>query len=44
LYPAPSIIKIIQPKRMKMVGNLARMGEKRNVHKLLMLSQRERGR
>jgi hypothetical protein len=35
LYSSPSIIRIIKLKRMKWVGHVARMGEKRNVYRLL---------
>jgi hypothetical protein len=31
LYSSPSIIGIIKSRRMRWVGNVARMGEKRNV-------------
>jgi hypothetical protein len=36
LYPSPSIIRIIKSRRMRWAGNLARMGEKRNVYRLLL--------
>jgi hypothetical protein len=31
-YPSSSIIRIIRPRRMRWVGHIARMGEKRNVY------------
>jgi hypothetical protein len=31
LYSSPSIIRIIKSRRMRWAGNVARMGEKRNV-------------
>jgi hypothetical protein len=36
LYSSPSIIKIIKWRRMRWAGHVARMGEKRNVYKLLV--------
>jgi hypothetical protein len=36
LYSSPSIIKIIKSRRMRWVGHVARMGEKRNVCRLLV--------
>jgi hypothetical protein len=36
LYSSPSIIRIIKSRRMKWVGHVARMGEKRNAYKLLV--------
>jgi hypothetical protein len=35
LYSSPSIIRIIKSKRMKWARHVARMGEKRNVYRLL---------
>jgi hypothetical protein len=35
LYSSPSIIRIIKLRRMRWAGQVARMGEKRNVHRLL---------
>jgi hypothetical protein len=35
LYSLPSVIGIIKSKRMKWVGYVARMGEKKNAYKLL---------
>jgi hypothetical protein len=43
LYSSPSIIRIIKSRRrMRWAGHVARMGEKRNVYRLLVGSQRER--
>jgi hypothetical protein len=42
LYSSPSIIRIIKPRRMRWAGHIARMGEKRNTHRLLWESQRKR--
>jgi hypothetical protein len=35
LYSLPSIIRIIKSRRMRWVGHVTRMGEKRNVYRLL---------
>jgi hypothetical protein len=36
LYSSPSIIRIIKTRRMRWTGHVARMGEKRNVYRLLV--------
>jgi hypothetical protein len=36
LYFSPSIIRIVKSRRMKWAGHVARKGEKRNVHRLLV--------
>jgi hypothetical protein len=36
LYSSPSIIRIIKSRRMRWAGHVARMGEKRNVNRLLV--------
>jgi hypothetical protein len=36
LYSSPSIIRIIKSRRMSWAGHVARMGEKRNVYRLLV--------
>jgi hypothetical protein len=36
LYSSPSIIRIIKSRRMRWAGHVARMGEKRNVCRLLV--------
>jgi hypothetical protein len=36
LYSSPRIIRIIKSKRMRWVGHVARMGEKRNAYRLLV--------
>jgi hypothetical protein len=36
LYSSPSIIRIIKSRRMRWVGHVARMGERRNVYRLLV--------
>jgi hypothetical protein len=36
LYSSPSINRIIKSKRMRWAGHVARMGEKRNVYRLLV--------
>jgi hypothetical protein len=36
LYSLPSIIRIMKSRRMRWAGHVARMGEKRNVYRLLV--------
>jgi hypothetical protein len=36
LYSSPNIIRIIKSRRMRWAGHVARMGEKRNVYRLLV--------
>jgi hypothetical protein len=36
LYSSPSIIRLIKSRRMRWAGHVARMGEKRNVYRLLV--------
>jgi hypothetical protein len=36
LYSSPSIIRIIKSRRLRLAGHVARMGEKRNVYRLLV--------
>jgi hypothetical protein len=36
LYSSPSKIRIIKSRRMRWAGHVARMGEKRNVYRLLV--------
>jgi hypothetical protein len=36
LYSSPSIVRIIDSRRMRWMGHVARMGEKRNVYRLLV--------
>jgi hypothetical protein len=36
LYSSPSIIRFIKSRRMRWAGHVARMGEKRNVYRLLV--------
>jgi hypothetical protein len=36
LYSSPSIIRIIKSRRMRWVGHVARMGEKRNAYTILV--------
>jgi hypothetical protein len=36
LYSLPSIIRITKSRRMRWAGHVARMGEKRNVYRLLV--------
>jgi hypothetical protein len=43
LYFLPSIIRIVKAKRMRWAGHVARMGEKRNVYRLLVGKPEGRG-
>jgi hypothetical protein len=36
LYSSPSIIRIIKSRRIRLADHVARMGEKRNVYRLLV--------
>jgi hypothetical protein len=36
LYSSPSVIRIIKSRRMRWAGHVARMGEKKDVHRLLV--------
>jgi hypothetical protein len=36
LYSSPNIIRIIKSRRMRLAGHVTRMGEKRNVYRLLV--------
>jgi hypothetical protein len=36
MYSSPSIIRIMKSRRMRWVGHVARMGEKRNMYRLLV--------
>jgi hypothetical protein len=36
LYSSPSTIKILKSRRMRWAGHVARMGERRNVYRLLV--------
>jgi hypothetical protein len=36
VYSSPSIIRIIKSRRMRWAGRVARMGEKRNVYRVLV--------
>jgi hypothetical protein len=42
LYSSPSKVRMIKSRRMRWAGHVARMGEKRNVCRLLVGNQRER--
>jgi hypothetical protein len=47
LYSSPSIIRIIKSRRMRWAGHVERMGEKKNVYRLLvgkLEGKRQRGR
>ena len=36
LYPSPSIVRVIKSRRMRWVGHVARMGERRGVYRVLV--------
>jgi hypothetical protein len=36
LYSSPNIIRVLKSRRMRWAGRVARMGEKRNVYRLLV--------
>jgi hypothetical protein len=38
LYSSPSIIRIMKARRMRWTGHVARMGEKRNAYRLLVVN------
>jgi hypothetical protein len=42
LYSSASIIRIIESRRMKWVGHVARIGEKRTAYRVLVESHKER--
>jgi hypothetical protein len=42
LYSSPSIIRIIKSRKMRWAGHVARMGEERNVYRLLVGKPGER--
>jgi hypothetical protein len=39
LYSSPSIIRIIKARSMRLVGHVARMGEKRNTYRLVGITR-----
>jgi hypothetical protein len=43
LYCSPSTIKMIKSRRMRWVGHVARMGEKRNMYRLLVVKPERKG-
>ena len=42
LYSSPNIVRVIKSRRMRWVGHVARMGEKRVVYRALCGNRRER--
>jgi hypothetical protein len=36
LYSLPNIVRVVKSRRMKWVGQVARMGERRGVHRVLV--------
>jgi hypothetical protein len=43
LYSSPNIIKMIMLKKMRWAGNAARMGEKRNIYRILVGKLKKKG-
>jgi hypothetical protein len=37
LYSSPSIIRMLKSRRMRCAGNVTRLGEKRNVYRILVI-------
>ena len=44
LYSLPNIVRVVKSRRMRWAGHVARMGEDRGVHRVLVGKPRERGR
>ena len=42
LYSLPNIVRVVKSRRMRWAGHVARMGEGRGVHRVLVRSLRER--
>jgi hypothetical protein len=42
-YSLPNIVRVVKSRRMRWAGHVARMGEERGVHRVLVGKQRERG-
>jgi hypothetical protein len=42
LYSSPSIVRMIKSRRMRWVGHVKRMGEKRNAYRILVGKPKER--
>jgi hypothetical protein len=43
LYSLPNIVRVVKSRRMRWAGYVARMGEERGVHRVLVENLRERG-
>jgi hypothetical protein len=43
LYSLPNIVRVVNSRRMRWAGHVARMGEERGVHRVLVGKPRERG-
>ena len=43
LYSLPNIVRVVKSRRMRWAGHVARMGEDRGVHRVLVGSLKERG-
>jgi hypothetical protein len=44
LYSLPKIVRVVKSRRMRWAGHVARMGEERGVHRVLVGKPKERGR
>ena len=42
LYPLPNTVRVVKSRRMRWAGHVARMGEGRGVHRVLVENLRER--
>jgi hypothetical protein len=42
LYSSLNIVRMMKSRRIRWAGHVARMGEKRNAHRILVESQKER--
>ena len=43
LYSSPNIVRVIKSRRMRWAGHVARMGERRGVHRVLVAKPGEGG-
>jgi len=43
LYSSPNIVRVVKSRRMRWAGHVARMGERRDVYKVLVGKPEEKG-